>query len=222
MNIDMGDNLSLSATLREGVGKGAARDARRNNLVPGIIYGGSEEPLSINVKFNELLKKLNAGRFMSTLINLTVEGKTIQVICRDIQKHIVKDLPTHLDFMRLSKTARIKLFIPVVFINQDICKGIKRGGVLTVVRPEVELLVNAMEIPSALEVDIKDFEVGDTITISNIDLPSGTETTIKGRDFVIANIQAPSGLKSSENEGTDNDDPTTEAGEEEKEEATSE
>ena len=218
----MGDNLSLSATLREGVGKGAARDARRNNLVPGIIYGGSEEPLSINVKFNELLKKLNAGRFMSTLINLTVEGKTIQVICRDIQKHIVKDLPTHLDFMRLSKTARIKLFIPVVFINQDICKGIKRGGVLTVVRPEVELLVNAMEIPSALEVDIKDFEVGDTITISNIDLPSGTETTIKGRDFVIANIQAPSGLKSSENESTDNDDPTTEAGEEEKEEATSE
>ena len=218
----MGDNLSLSATLREGVGKGAARDARRNNLVPGIIYGGSEEPLSINVKFNELLKKLNAGRFMSTLINLTVEGKTIQVICRDIQKHIVKDLPTHLDFMRLSKTARIKLFIPVVFINQDVCKGIKRGGVLTVVRPEVELLVNAMEIPSALEVDIKDFEVGDTITISNIDLPSGTETTIKGRDFVIANIQAPSGLKSSENEGTDNDDPTTEAGEEEKEEATSE
>ena len=218
----MGDNLSLSATLREGVGKGAARDARRNNLVPGIVYGGSEEPLSINVKSNELLKKLNAGRFMSTLINLTVEGKTIQVICRDIQKHIVKDLPTHLDFMRLSKTARIKLFIPVVFINQDICKGIKRGGVLTVVRPEVELLVNAMEIPSALEVDIKDFEVGDTITISNIDLPSGTETTIKGRDFVIANIQAPSGLKSSENEGTDNDDPTTEAGEEEKEEATSE
>ena len=218
----MGDNLSLSATLREGVGKGAARDSRRNNLVPGVIYGGSEEPLSINVKFNELLKKLNAGRFMSTLINLTVEGKTIQVICRDIQKHIVKDLPTHLDFMRLSKTARIKLFIPVVFINQDICKGIKRGGVLTVVRPEVELLVNAMEIPSALEVDIKDFEVGDTITISNIDLPSGTETTIKGRDFVIANIQAPSGLKSSENEGTDNDDPTTEAGEEEKEEPTSE
>ena len=218
----MADNLSLTATVREGVGKGAAREARRNDLVPGIVYGGSEDPLNINVKFNELLKKLNAGKFMSTLINLSIEGKTIQVICRDIQKHIVKDLPTHLDFMRLSKTARIKLFIPVVFNNQDICKGIKRGGVLTVVRPEVELLVNAMEIPSALEVDIKDFEVGDTITISNINLPSGTETTIKGRDFVIANIQAPSGLKSSENEGADADDPTTEAGEEEKEETSSE
>ena len=159
---------------------------------------------------------------MSTLINLTVEGKTMQVICRDIQKHIVKDLPTHLDFMRLSKTARIKLFIPVVFNNQDICKGIKRGGVLTVVRPEVELLVNAMEIPSALEVDIKDFEVGDTITISNIVLPSGTETTIKGRDFVVANIQAPSGLKSSENESSDTGDSATDTSEEEKEETSPE
>jgi large subunit ribosomal protein L25 len=218
----MADNLSLSATVRESIGKGAAREARRNNLVPGVVYGGSEEPLNINVKFNELLKKLNAGRFMSTLINLTVEGKSMQVICRDIQKHIVKDLPTHLDFMRLSKTARIKLFIPVIFNNQDICKGIKRGGVLTVVRPEVELLVNAMEIPSALEVDIKDFEVGDTITISSIILPSGTETTIKGRDFVIANIQAPSGLKSSENESTDSDDSATDTEEEEKEETTSE
>ena len=168
----MADDLSLSATVRESVGKGAAREARRNDLVPGVIYGGSEEPLNINVKFNELLRKLNAGRFMSTLINLTVEGKTMQVICRDIQKHIVKDLPTHLDFMRLSKTARIKLFIPVVFNNQDICKGIKRGGVLTVVRPEVELLVNAMEIPSALEVDIKDFEVGDTLSLIHISEPT--------------------------------------------------
>ena len=218
----MADDLSLSATVRESVGKGAARGARRNDLVPGVIYGGSEEPLNINVKFNELLKKLNAGRFMSTLINLTVEGKTMQVICRDIQKHIVKDLPTHLDFMRLSKTARIKLFIPVVFNNQDICKGIKRGGVLTVVRPEVELLVNAMEIPSALEVDIKDFEVGDTITISNIVLPSGTETTIKGRDFVVANIQAPSGLKSSENESSDTGDSAADTSEEEKEETSPE
>jgi large subunit ribosomal protein L25 len=218
----MADDLSLSATVRKSVGKGAAREARRNDFVPGVIYGGSEAPLNINVKFNELLKKLNAGRFMSTLINLTVEGKTVQVICRDIQKHIVKDLPTHLDFMRLSKTARIKLFIPVVFNNQDICKGIKRGGVLTVVRPEVELLVNAMEIPSALEVDIKDFEVGDTITISNIVLPSGTETTIKGRDFVVANIQAPSGLKSSENESSDTGDSATDTSEEEKEETSPE
>ena len=213
----MGDNLALSATMRQNVGKGAAREARRHNLVPGVIYGGSEEPININVKFNELLKKLNAGRFMSTLINLTIEEKTVQVICRDIQKHVVKDLPTHLDFMRLSKTARIKLFIPVVFNNQDICKGIKKGGVLTVVRPEVELLVNAMEIPSVLEIDIEDFEVGDTITISNITLPSGTETTIKGRDFVIANIQAPSGLKSSENEGGGSEDPATDATEEENE-----
>ena len=196
----MADSLALNAIVRADIGKGAARAARRDNLVPGVIYGGSENPVSINVKFNELIKLLRAGKFMSTLINLTVGDKTIQVICRDIQKHIVKDLPTHIDFMRLSKTARIKLFIPVVFQNQDVCLGLKKGGVLTVVRPEVELLVNAMEIPSSLEVDIKDFEVGDTITISSVELPSGTETTIKGRDFVIANIQAPSSLKSSETE----------------------
>ena len=214
----MSDNLSLSATLRERVGKGAAREARRKDLVPGIIYGGAEKPLNINVKFNELIKELNAGRFMSTLINLTIDGKTTQVICRDIQKHIVKDLPTHLDFMRLTKTARIKLFIPVVFNNQDICKGIKRGGVLTVVRPEVELMVNAMEIPPALEIDIKDFEVGDTITISSVSLPPGTETTIKGRDFVIANIQAPSGLKSSENESSDTEVSESDMDEEKKDE----
>ena len=196
----MADSLALNAIVRAGIGKGAARAARRDNLVPGVIYGGSETPVSINVKFNELIKLLRAGKFMSTLINLTVGDKTIQVICRDIQKHIVKDLPTHIDFMRLSKTARINLFIPVVFQNQDVCVGLKKGGVLTVVRPEVELLVNAMEIPSSLEVDIKDFEVGDTITISNVELPSETETTIRGRDFVIANIQAPSSLKSSETE----------------------
>ena len=199
----MAESLALNATIRSDVGKGPSRAARRDSLVPGIVYGGSESPVTINVKFNELIKLLRAGKFMSTLINLTVGEKTIQVICRDIQKHIVKDLPTHIDFMRLSKTARIKLFIPVVFQNQDICAGIKKGGVLTVVRPDVELLVNAMEIPAALEVDIKDFEVGDTITISNIQLPSGTETTIKGRDFVIANIQAPSSLKSSETEDTE-------------------
>jgi large subunit ribosomal protein L25 len=199
----------LQAAIRLDVGKGASRVARRNNLVPGILYGGSEDPVNVNVKFNELIKLLRAGKFMSTLINLTIGEKKTQVICRDIQKHIVKDLPTHVDFMRLSKTARIKLLIPVVFINQEICVGIKKGGVLTVVRPEVELIVNAMEIPSSLEVNIKDFEVGDTITISSINLPSGTETTIKGRDFVIANIQAPSGLKSSENDGNSAEEAST-------------
>ena len=198
----MADSLVLNAIVRADMGKGAARAARRNNLVPGVIYGGSENPVSINVKFNELLKLLKKGRFMSTLIDLVIGNNKEQVICRNVQKNIVKDLPTHVDFMRLSENASINLFIPIQFQNQNVCPGIKKGGVLTVVRPEVELIVSAKEIPSELYVDLSEFELGDTINISNIKLPEGARPTITGRDFVIANIQAPSGLKSSEEEET--------------------
>ncbi len=202
----MADNISLNVEVRNEVGKGASRALRRNNLVPGIIYGGDQEPQPIKVKFNELLRLLKKGRFMSTLIDLGIGGNNKeQVICRNVQKNIVKDLPTHVDFMRLSENASINLFIPIKFENQNVCPGIKKGGVLTVVRPEVELIVSAKEIPSELYVDLSEFELGDTINISNIALPEGARPTITGRDFVIANIQAPSGLKSSEEETTEED-----------------
>lgn len=199
----MADIISLQVEARQETGKGAARALRRNNLVPGVIYGDKKDPQAIKVKFNELLKLLKRGRFMSTLINLDMKEKKEQVICRGVQKDVVKDLPTHIDFMRLSENASINLFIPIRFENQNICPGIKKGGVLTVVRPEVELIVKAKEIPSELVVDLSEFEMGDTITISNIALPTGATTTITGRDFVIANIQAPSGLKSAEDEVVD-------------------
>ena len=154
----MAENISLNVEIRKEVGKGAARSLRRNNLVPGIIYGGEQDPQAIKIKFNELLKLLKKGRFMSTLIDLGVGNNKEQVICRNIQKNVVKDLPTHVDFMRLSENASINLFIPIQFQNQNICPGIKRGGVLTVVRPEVELIVNAKEIPSELIVDLSEFE----------------------------------------------------------------
>ena len=202
--------LNLSATNRTETGKGFARLARRNNLVPGIIYGAGSEPNPINVKFNELLKLLKAGKFMSTLIDLEINGKSEKVICRDIQRNIVNDLPTHIDFMRLAESASINLFIPVKFENQNICPGLRRGGVLTVVRNEVELIVNASNIPSELIVDLSDIELGDTIYISNIKLPEGTIPTITGRNFVIANIQAPSGLKSSDNEEANTEDTSSE------------
>ena len=192
--------ISLSATARENTGKGVARVARRNNLVPGIVYGAGSKPSPINVKFNELLKLLKAGKFMSTLINLKINVKDEKVICRDVQRNVINDLPTHIDFMRLKENASVNLFIPVKFENQNICPGIRRGGVLTVVRNEVELIVNASNIPSELIVDLKEAELGDTIYISNIKLPEGTTPTITGRNFVIANIQAPSGLKSADNE----------------------
>ena len=194
----------FNATVRTGTGKGAARQARRENLVPGIVYGGGEDPQPINVKYNELYKALKQGRFLSTLFNLKIDGQDdVRVICRNVQRDVVKDLPTHLDFMRLRRTSRINLFIPVEFINEDAAPGLKKGGVLNAVRPEVELKVTAGDIPEKLVVDLTGLDVGDTVYISNIELPEGTRPMITDRDFVIANISAPSGLRSSENEEGD-------------------
>ena len=193
----------LNASVRTGTGKGAARQSRRDGNVPGIVFGGDTDPLPINIPFNKLLQLLKAGRFKSTLFNLKVEGHDdVRVICRDVQRHTVKDLPTHLDLMRLRRTTKINLFIPVEFLNEDACPGIKKGGVLSLVRPEVELIVTAGDIPEKITVDLAGLDVGDVITISSVTLPEGSKTTID-RDFVIANISAPSGLRSSENEGGD-------------------
>jgi large subunit ribosomal protein L25 len=193
----------LNASVRTGTGKGAARQSRRDGNVPGIVFGGDTDPLPINIPFNKLLQLLKAGRFKSTLFNLKVEGHDdVRVICRDVQRHTVKDLPTHLDLMRLRRTTKINLFIPVEFLNEDTCPGIKKGGVLSLVRPEVELIVTAGDIPEKITVDLAGLDVGDVITISSVTIPEGSKTTID-RDFVIANISAPSGLRSSENEGGD-------------------
>ena len=209
-----GEIPDLNATVRTGTGKGAARQARRNGDVPGIVFGGDTDPLPINIPFNALLKRLRAGRFKSTLFNLKVEGHDdVRVICRDVQRDVVKDLPTHLDLMRLRRTTKIALFIPVEFINEEEAPGIKRGGVLTVVRPEVELVVTAGDIPEKLVADLAGLDIGDTITISSIDLPAGAKPTID-RDFVIGNIQAPSGLRSSDNEDDDDGEEVAEAAEE--------
>jgi len=188
---------------RAGTGKGAARAARRAHLVPGVVFGGDVDPLAIQIPYNELLKKLKAGRFKSTLFNLKVEGHDdVRVICRDVQRDIVKDLPTHFDLMRLRRTSKINLFIPVEFINEEECVGLKRGGVLTVVRGEVELVVTAGDIPEKLTVDLAGKAIGDVIHISDVTLPQGSKPTID-RDFVIANVSAPSGLKSADDEAED-------------------
>ena len=203
----MADMPNINATLREGTGKGAARQARREGLVPGVVYGGGDDPIAINVKFNELLKRLKAGKFLSTLFNLQIEGQEdVRVICRNVQRDVVKDLPTHLDLMRLRRTSRVNLYIPVVFLNEETSVGLKRGGVLTIVRPEVELKVTAGNIPDAIEIDLADLDVGDVINISDVTLPEGSRPMITDRDFVIANISAPSSLKSAEDEAGDEGD----------------
>ncbi len=215
----MADLLGLTVSVRDGVGKGAARAARRANMVPGVVYGNGEDPVSIQVEFHVLLKMLKAGKFMSTLINLTMDGKDQRVICRGVQRDVVKDMPIHIDFLRLSRKSRINLNIPVEFVNESDCPGLTKGGVLTVVRNEVEMKVTAGDIPETLTVDLSGLEVGDVVHMSDIPLPEGARAMITDRDFVIANIAAPSSLKSA---GDDEDGGETEGETAEGEAATEE
>jgi len=210
----MAETPVLEAVARAGVGKGAARTARREGMVPGVIYGGGKEPQTISVDFNTLLTRLRKGKFLSTLLNVKVDGQDNRVICRGVQRNVVKDLPTHVDFLRLSERSKINLFIPVEFINRETCPGIKRGGVLTVVRNEVELVVTAGSIPDHLTVDLEGKDVNDTIHISAITLPKGARPTITDRDFVIANIQAPSSLRSQDEDEESGDETEVEEAEE--------
>lgn len=206
-----GEIPDLVAEARTGTGKGAARQARREGKVPGIVYGGGGDPLPINIPFNVLIKRLKAGRFLATLFNLKVEGQEdVRVICRSVQRDVVKDLPTHLDLMRLKRTSRVSLFIPVEFIGEEEAPGIKKGGFLTIVRPEVELRVTAGDIPEKITIDVSALEIGDTVTISSVNLPEGTHPTID-RDFVIANITAPSTLAAGDDEDEAEDGETEEA-----------
>ena len=189
----------LQAVVRTGTGKGAARQARREGYVPGIVYGDGKEPVAINLNYHYLLKRLKQGRFLQTLFNMKVEGQPdVHVVCRGVQRDVVKDLPTHVDFMRIHDDSRIELFIHVTFINHEASPGLKRGGTLTVVRPEVELEVTAGDIPDHITVDLTGKKIGDVIHINDVELPAGAKPTI-ARNFVIANIAAPSGLVSEEN-----------------------
>jgi len=191
-----GEIPDLEAQVRTGTGKGAARQARRDGMVPGIVFGGDNDPLPINIPFNKLLTMLRKGRFKSTLFNMKVEGHDdVRVICRDVQRHVVKDLPTHVDFMRLKRTTKVNLFINVEVQGEEESPGLKMGGVLTLIRPEVELVVTAADIPESLVIDVSALEIGDNLTISDVKLPEGAKPTID-RDFVIAQVSAPSGLAS--------------------------
>jgi large subunit ribosomal protein L25 len=198
-NLMAGEIPDLLAEARTGTGKGAARQARREEHVPGIVYGGGKDPQPLNFRYNYLLKLLKAGRFKSKLWNLKVDGQEdVRVICRAVQRDVVKDKPIHVDLMRLRRTSRINLFIHVDFINHDASPGLKRGGTLTVVRQEVELEVTAGDIPEKIVVDLTGKQIGDVIHIRDIPLPEGATPTIE-RNFVVANIAAPSGLRSDDN-----------------------
>lgn len=185
------------AAVRTGTGKGAARQARREGNVPAIVYGDGKEPVALNISYNYLLKRLKQGRFLQSLLNLKVEGhEDVHVVCRGVQRDVVKDLPTHVDFLRIHDDSKIELFIHVEFSNHEASPGLKRGGTLTVVRAEVELEVTAGDIPDHITVDLTGKQIGDVIHINDITLPAGAKPTV-ARNFVVANIAAPSGLAAS-------------------------
>ena len=192
----MSEALTLPAELRERAGKGASRELRREGRVPAVIYGGKEEPLAIHVEAKELARQLGSGHFMNSIVMVEVGGKTARVLPKDVALHPVTDRPLHVDFLRLSKDDKIQVAVPVVFVNEDDSPGLKKGGVLNVVRHELELVCESDKIPDDIQIDVTGLEVGDAIHISNITLPAGSESAITDRDFTIATVIAPSGMRS--------------------------
>ncbi|MBA4747858.1 MAG: 50S ribosomal protein L25/general stress protein Ctc [Sphingopyxis sp.] len=194
----MSDQLTLTAETRERAGKGASRALRREGRVPAVIYGGKEEPLTIHVEEKLLNKQLATGHFMNSVVEITVGGKALRTLPKDVAFHPVTDRPLHVDFLRLSKDSTVHVEVPVQFINEEKSPGLKRGGVLNIVRHELELVCDANNIPDDIMIDVTGFDVGDSIHISHVTLPAGSKSAITDRDFTIATIVAPSALKSSD------------------------
>ncbi|MDX2210484.1 MAG: 50S ribosomal protein L25/general stress protein Ctc [Sphingopyxis sp.] len=198
----MSDQLTLTAETRERAGKGASRALRREGRVPAVIYGGKEEPLAIHVEEKLLMKQLMTGHFMNSVVEITVGGKALRTLPKDVAFHPVNDRPLHVDFLRLTKDSTVHVEVPVKFINEEASPGLKRGGVLNIVRHELELVCDANRIPDDIIIDVTGFDVGDSIHISHVTLPEGSTSAITDRDFTIATIVAPSALKSSDGDTT--------------------
>lgn len=184
----MSDQITLNVTVRERTGKGGAREARRMGLVPGVLYGGGENPVAINLKKNEVLKAINTGTFLASTVTLSHEGKKQLVIPQAIQMHPVTDQPEHVDLYRVKRDQIITVEVAVHFVNEELSPGLKKGAALNVVRHAVELNVRADSIPESLEADLKGLDIGDNVKISNITLPDGATPTITDRDFTIASV----------------------------------
>ncbi len=199
----MSEQLTLAAETREQVGKGASRSLRREGRVPAVIYGDKKEPLSIHLEEKALMRALMTGHFMNSTVILDVAGTPALTLPKDVAFDPVTDRPVHVDFLRIGEHSTVTVQVPVVFTNEETSPGIKRGGVLNIVRHELELVCDASSIPDDVEISLAGFDVGDSIHISSVTLPKGSKVTIEDRDFTIATIVAPSALKSSEGEAAD-------------------
>lgn len=196
----MTDIVTLPAAKREKLGRGAARAARRAERVPAVIYGGDGAPESITIEKRLIDREILKGGFMKTLLNIDVDGTVTRVLPKDVQLDPVRDWPVHIDFIRMGKGARTAVFVPVEFLNEGTSVGLKRGGVLNVVRQDVELMVDVDNIPEKIEIDLAERNIGDSIHVDDVTLPAGTTPTIR-RNFTIATIAAPSGGVKDEGEG---------------------
>lgn len=201
----MSETLTLPAEARERAGKGASRALRREGRTPAVIYGGKEEPTMIHVEQKELVRQLGTGHFMNSIVNIEIGGKTVRTLPKDVAFHPVTDRPTHVDFLRLTGDSKVEVSVPVVFVNEDASPGLKKGGVLNIVRHELELVCASDSIPEEIQIDVTGRDVGESIHISDVTLPKGVKSAISDRDFTIATLVAPSALKSSEGDTTQAD-----------------
>ena len=177
---------------RDRVGKGSSRAARRNGLVPAVIYGLGKNPVSITLPFNVVMKEQKKGRLMGHLFNLEVNGTVERVIPRDVQLDVIMDFPIHIDFLRLDRDAKIEVDVPVHFFNEEASPGLKRGGVLNIVHHEIPLVCSAESIPESIDIDLTGLDIGDAIHINDIKLPEGTTLATTEADFTVATIAVPS------------------------------
>ncbi len=191
----MSETLTLPAETRR-AGKGASRALRREGRVPAVIYGGNDEVLAIHVEQKELVRQLGTGHFFNSIVEVELGGIKVRTLPKDVAFHPVNDRPLHVDFLRLSANAKVHVDVPVHFANEAASPGLKRGGVLNIVRHELELVCDADAIPEEIAIDVTGLEIGDSIHISHVVLPAGSASAITDRDFTIATIVAPSSLKS--------------------------
>jgi large subunit ribosomal protein L25 len=191
----MAEVSTLRVEARERAGKGAARATRRDGRVPAVIYGNKETPQLVSLAPLDLTRELRKKAFYATLFDLELNAKKIRVLPRDVQFDPVTDRPLHADFLRVGAGTQVRVQIPVKFKNETTAPGIKRGGVLNIVRHEIEFICDAENIPPLIEVDLEGLDIGDTVHISMVKLPAGIRPTISERNFTIASIAAPTAQK---------------------------
>jgi large subunit ribosomal protein L25 len=191
----MSEQLTLSAETRERAGKGASRVLRREGRVPAVVYGNNEDPLSIHLEEKVLVKALSTGHFMNSVVMIDAGGGPVRTLPKDVQFHPVSDRPLHVDFLRISEHAKVTVGVPIRFVDEAGSPGLKRGGVLNAVRHDLELVCDAAEIPEEIQISLAGMDIGDSLHISQVKLPGGTESAITDRDFTIATIVSPSVFK---------------------------